>query len=337
VATLGTNVVTMADLAKEIGPDGKPIRMAQLLDQENEILTDIPWVQGNLITGHRMAADTSLPSINYRRANKGVALSKGTAGQFDEVCARMEAFSEVDEIIHDLSPNPGTVRLNQARRHMQAMGQKFATSLFYGNVVTNPDEFNGLASRYTAAVAASTIYYDQMVDGTGTQSDNTSIWLVGWSENTVFGIYPQNMTGGLQHNDLGKQMLQENTGDQATSRRMVYTDQFFWNCGLAVADWRYVVRICNLDASNLRADSSAADLVKLMIAAYHRIPNPSSVRLVWYVNRRVLTALHIQSLTKSQYMTTFDGVAGRPVTTFMGIPLRTVDALTIAEAAITFS
>ena len=338
MATLGTSVLTLADVAKSFGPDGQVMTdVAELLSQTNDIIPDILWKEGNLPTGHRMLARTSLPSINWRRANKGVALGKSTKAQFDEVTGRMEAWSEVDEMILDISSNPAATRMDEASAFIEAMGQELADTLFAGNVSTAPDEFTGLGPRYNAAVSGTTVYYDSMINGQGSGNDNTSVWLVGWGNNKVFGIYPKGSSAGLSRMDQGKQILQENTGDQATSRRVVYSEQFKWDCGIAVQDWRYVVRICNVDVSNVRADSGAADLVKLMIAAVERIPNLSACQPRFYMNRTLKTALRIQGLNKSSYQTTFETVAGKPVTMFDGIPVRTVDALGIAEAAISFS
>lgn len=338
MATLGTSVLTLADVAKSWGPDGGVMTdVAELLSQTNEIIPDILWKEGNLPTGHRMLARTSLPSINWRRANKGVSLGKSTKAQFDEVTGRMEAWSEVDEMILDISKNPAATRMDEASAFIEAMGQELADTLFAGNVSTAPDEFTGLGPRYNTAVAASTVYYDSMIDGGGSGSDNSSVWLVGWGNNKVFGIYPQGSQAGLSRADQGKQILQENTGDQATSRRVVYSEQFKWDCGIAVQDWRYVVRICNLDVSNMRALSSAPELIYMLIDAVERIPNLSACSPVIYANRTVKTYLRKLAIQKAAYQITLDTVGGKPMTMFQGIPVRQVDALGIAESRIVFS
>ena len=46
MAVLGSSVATIVDIAKRLDPDGKIARIAELLNQENEILDDIVWAEG---------------------------------------------------------------------------------------------------------------------------------------------------------------------------------------------------------------------------------------------------------------------------------------------------
>ncbi|MCV5633279.1 hypothetical protein OFN23_34560, partial [Escherichia coli] len=74
----------------------------------------------------------------------------------------------------------------------------------YGNTSLNPERFMGMAPRYNDKSAANG---KNIIDAGGTQTDNASIWLMCWGENTVHGIYPKGSKAGLQHNDLGEQTL----------------------------------------------------------------------------------------------------------------------------------
>ena len=78
-----------------------------------------------------------------------------------------------------------------------------------------------------------------------------------------------------------------------------YRTHYKWDNGLALRDWRYVVRIANIDVSNLSEPSSAANIAKLMVKALHRIPNRGMGRPVFYMNRTVGRALDLQSLEKT--------------------------------------
>ncbi len=78
MATLGTNVLTLADWAKRLDPDGKVPMIVELLEQTNEVLLDMQWVEGNLPTGHRTTVRTGLPGIAWRLLNQGVQPSKST-------------------------------------------------------------------------------------------------------------------------------------------------------------------------------------------------------------------------------------------------------------------
>lgn len=327
MATLGTTALTLADLAKRMDPDGSTAQIVELLTQKNEILEDMHWEPGNLTTGHRTTVRTKLPSVGWRRLNLGVLASKSQVAQMDEACGLMEAFSEVDEELLALADNPAQTRLQEDSAFLEAMNEEMASTLFYGNAATAIDEFNGLATRYASLTGD---YADSMISGAGAGSDNTSIYVVVWGPTTVFGIVPKNTKAGLEQKDLG---VETKTDSNNRILRVART-QFKWRAGLAVKDWRYVIRICNIDVSNLIAESSAADLIKLLIRALERIPSLSAGRAAIYCNRTVRTMLRIQMLAKSNLNLTLDTIAGKKVLMFDGIPVRQCDQLLTTEATV---
>lgn len=337
MAAIGNTFKTLADLAKEMTPDMRAVAtVAELLNEEKEMLDDIPWMEGNLPTGNRTSQRTTLPTVYARIANQGVAVSKSTVAQIDDAAARIEGWSEIDEMILDMSPDPAMTRVNEDNAFVESMGQKLSDMLITGNAATTPEEFTGFATRYATATTTTT-YRDQMVQGGGSGSDNMSIYLVGWGPNTVHGIYPRGMTGGLQTKDWGKR-VKEDTGNL---RQVVYATQFVWNCGLAVKDWRYVVRICNIDHSALVAQSSNAVLANLLIQAYERLPKNTygdNFRPVFYMPRACRTMLAIEIQNKSNVNFTFESFRGRKaVPSYHGIPLRVMDNLTNSESTISFT
>ena len=62
-------------------------------------------------------------------------------------------------------------------------------------------------------------------------------------------------------------------------------------------DWRYVVRICNIDVGDLVANSTPPDLITLMTKAVNRIPNLGVGKPVFYCNRTVKTFLEVQAFS----------------------------------------
>jgi hypothetical protein len=116
----------------------------------------------------------------------------------------------------------------------------------------------------------------------------------------------------------------------------MYRDWFEWNHGIAVEDWRNVVRIANIDSSDLTKNAaSGADLIDLMVQAEELIDGEGDdSRLVWYVPGRIRSFLRRQMLNKSNVYLTNETIAGRRVTAFNGKPLRKVDRLLQTEARI---
>src|SRR5512146_2847170 len=148
MATLNATVLSLLDWAKRIDPKGKTAPIAELLSQNNEILTDMRWMQGNLPTGHRTTVRTGLPTVTWRLLNGGVAPSKSTTAQIDEQCGMLEAYSEVDVDLAALNGDVGAFRLSEAAAFIESMNQEMASTLFYGNSSTDPEQFMGLAPRF---------------------------------------------------------------------------------------------------------------------------------------------------------------------------------------------
>ena len=333
MATLAANVLTLADWAKRIDPDGKTPKIVELLAQTNQILDDKLFMEGNLPTGHRTTVRTGLPTVAWRLLNQGVQPTKSTTAQLDEQVGILEAWSEVDKDLAILNGNTSAFRLSEAQAFIEAMNQEMAQTLFYGNSGLNPEEFTGLSVRYNDLSANNA---QNIIDAGGTGSDNSSIWLVVWGAQTCFGIFPKGSKAGLIHEDKGEVTV-ETTAGIAGSRMVAYQDRWQWKCGLALKDWRYVVRIANIDISNLTSKSSAADLYDSMIKAIHRIPNLQMGQAAFYMNRSTFQMLDIQGRddVQSGGQLKYEVVAGKPVQTFRSIPVRTCDALTEAEAQVT--
>lgn len=314
-----------------LNPGGKIDKIVELLGRTNEILEDMVYVEGNLPTGHLSTIRTGLPEVAWRLLNYGVPNGKAQTAQVTDTCGMLEAYSEVDKRVAGLNGNTAEFRLSQDKAFVEAMNQAMATTLFYGDTRTNPERFLGLAPRFSDAVNAGN--KEQLVNGGGSGSDNTSVWLVVWSPETVHGIYPKGTTAGIDHQNLGEVTL----FDAAGNKYQGYRGHYEWHTGLVVADWRYVVRICNIDVSNLISGSGAADLVNLMIEASERIPALGMGKAAWYCNRTVRTALRKQIIAKSNVNLTWDSVAGKRVLAFDEIPVRRCDAILSTEAAISFS
>jgi hypothetical protein len=332
MATLGANALTLADWAKRLDPDGKTPQIAELLSQSNQVLDDMIFMEGNLPTGHRTTIRTGLPTVAWRLLNQGVQPSKSTTAQVDEQCGMLEAYSEVDKDLAELNGNVSSFRLSEAGAFVESMNQEMASTLFYGNQGTAPEEFTGLAIRYSSLSATNG---QNIITGSGAGADNSSIWLVNWGPQTIHGIFPKGSKAGLMHEDLGLTTVEASAGI-AGSRMRAYLDHWQWKCGLALKDWRYAVRIPNIDISNLVAKSSAADLIELMIKAIHRIPNLSMGKPVFYMNRTCFQMLDIQRRDDviSGGGLVYSDVDGKAVPLFRGIPVRICDALVENEAAV---
>ncbi|MDN0442938.1 hypothetical protein FCY18_12490 [Escherichia coli] len=323
----GLTALTLADWGKRVDPNGKVDKIIELLGQTNPILQDMPFVEGNLPTGHRTTIRSGLPSATWRLLNYGVQPSKSTTVQVTDSVGMLETYAEVDKSLADLNGNTAEFRLSEDRAFIEAMNQQMAQTLFYGDSSVNPQQFMGLSSRYSSLSAGNA---QNIIDAGGTGTDNTSIWLVVWGENTVHGIFPKGQKAGIQMEDKGQVTLEDANGGKYEGYRTHYK----WDNGLALRDWRYVVRIANIDVSNLSEPSSAANIAKLMVKALHGIPNRGMGRPVFYMNRTVGQALDLQSLEKTSLAISVKETEGEWWTSFRGVPIRETDALLETEARV---
>lgn len=333
MATLAVTNPTLLDLVRMTDPNGTLAAVVEILNATNEVLDDMTFVEGNLPTGHRTTVRTGLPLPTWRKLYGGVQPTKGQYAQITDNTGMLEAYAEVDKALADLSGNTSMFRLNEDRAHIEGMSQEMARVLFYGNEGVQPEAFTGLAPRFNSTTAANgeNIVLGGSVSG---QTDNSSIWLVVWGPNTIHGIVPRGSQAGLQVRDLGEVTIENVDGNGG--RMQAYRTHYRWDAGLTVRDWRYVVRIANIDKSLLTHNlASGANIADLMVQATELVPNLGAGRAVFYVPRNIKTFLRRQIIERTANSTlSQETISGKPVTMFAGIPVRRVDALAADEARV---
>ena len=334
MATLSAINPTLLDVTKRLDPNGKIDTISELLAETNEIIEDMTFLDGNLPTGHRTTVRTGLPAPTWRKLYGGVQPAKSTTAQITDSCGMLEAYAEIDKALADLNGNAAAFRLSEDRAFIEGMNQEFANTLFYGNEGTNPEAFTGFAPRFNTKSGAINGENILLADATASGSDQTSIWLVVWGPNTVHGIYPKGSKAGLSMEDKGQVTVENIDGNNG--RAEAYRTHYRWDLGLTVRDWRYVVRITNVDTSALTKNASAgADLIDKMTEALELIPSLSMGRPAFYCNRTVRSFLRRQIMNKVAGSTlTMDQVAGKHVTMFDGVPVRRCDRITSTESVI---
>ena len=344
MAVLGTTALTYADWAKRLDDGYQVATIVELLSLTNEIMDDMLLVEGNLPTGHKSTIRTGLPSATWRLLNYGVPNAKSTTAQVVDTCGNLETYSVIDKDIADLNGNTAEFRLSEVRAFLEGMTQQMATTLIYGNVGVNPERFHGLSPRYNSVSTATAQTAANVIDMGGTGSTNTSIWIVVWGADTAHGIFPKGKITGLQHRDMGEWPVL----DANNNTYQAYRDHFKWELGFTVRDWRYIVRLANIDVTLLNS-VNAANILNGLVRGLRRLPTATAKaspvqtsdapsirdsmgRCVIYCNRVVSTYLDLQAMNKTNVLLQMREFEGHVVTTFRGIPVRTVDAILNTEA-----
>lgn len=335
MATLATTHPTLLDVKLRTDPDGNIGKVIEILNQQNEILDDMVWIESNEMTGHQTSVRTGIPEPTWRKLYGGVQPSKSTTAKVREGIGMLENYAEIDRALADFNGNSAAWRMSEEIPFIEGFAQKLARYVIYGTEATEPEAFTGLAARYSSNDSAVALNAENVIAPVATpdNADNTSIWLVVWGPNTVHGLYPKGSKGGIQVHDKGNVTI-ENV-DGAGGRMEAYRTHYRWDAGLCVRDWRYVVRV-QFDYEDLVKDAATGpDLFDLLVQAIEMIPNLNAGRAVFYCNRSVRTWLRRQLINKVKNSTlSMENIAGKMVLAFDGIPVRRVDQILLTESGV---
>jgi hypothetical protein len=342
--------LTLLDWARRQDPEGHIDEIAELLSQCNEIYKELPWREGNLPTGHQGTVRTGLPQGTWRQLNVGLTGTKSLTAQIQAGAGMLAALSQIDKDLADLNGDAEGVRVSEDNAHLEGMSQQMATQLFYGNSATSPTQFTGIMPLYNTITTSNAQNAKNVLSGGGTASNNLSIIIAGWGDRTGFGFFPKGSLAGLQFEDKGDVVF---AYDSSNNPYRAYTSWFEWKAGLFIEDWRYFVRIANIDTTSAGlAGASPADLFALLSKAVIRLPTltkrasgitetdapdepaPGIVPAI-YVNRTGREYMDIQAIRDRNVLLGFKDYAGEPVVEFRQIPIRVNDVLTNTEAQLT--
>lgn len=330
MATIGQNNLTLSDWKGRIDPSGKLDTIIEAAANVNHIMQDMLYIEGNQSEGNKATIRTGYPAGTWRMLYGGVPEEKSSTKQVVDAVGILEAYSTVDAHLTEISPDPVGFRMGEDASFLEGMMQTLETKFFYGNQATDPEEITGLAPRYGTLTADATSL--NVIDGGGSGSDQTSIWLVTWHPQTCFTFFGKGTKAGFQVTDKGMQTVYDTNNDPFEAWRT----HFKWQIGVALPDWRYCARLCNVDSVDRDAGTVAfrTNLIKLL----NKRPNIKG-RSVIYMNRATQTALEIEmtdiGTTESGRALRYGEWLGVPTMFLRDVPIRIADAITDAEAEVT--
>ena len=312
---------SLVDYAKQFDPSGQELAIAEVLSQSNDIIGDALVQESSLDSGHEYAVRTGIPEGTWRRAYKGIDPAKATTKVVVESYGTLSAYSVVDKLVAEKGGHVDAVRTGQSRAIIAGMSNTMASNLIYGDCGVNPERFTGLAERYNELSGAESSRNVINAGGT-TNGQNSSIYLVVWDQDKVFTFFPKGSKAGIQRVDYGLVTHVDNDGKEYPA----YKEYFEWKLGLAVQDWRFAGRLCNIDVTNI-----PSDLIDKMCDLEERIQSLSMGKPVWYMNRTVKAALRKLTSNRTNIQYTPDQITSRPLMTFNEIPVHICDAITDTE------
>lgn len=312
--------LSIKELTARIDPRGNAARIAEVLQQKNAILEDIPWVEANESFTNRAVRRSAEPTGSFRKLNLGISPAASKTTPIVDVVGMLESYSKVDVRLAKAAPSPVQFRSDEDMSHVAGMGKTIAGKLLYGNAAVTPEEFTGLAPRLNAITT-------NCVDAGGSGGDTTSIYVITWDTDYCHGLYGRGMSGGISQKDLGEVAI-EASGLINTW----YLTHFVWEAGLCVRNERGIGRVANIESSKTAASNAfnEDDLIDLMVEM-DLLP---STRI--YVNRNIFAQMWKRLKDKNNvYFTRNQGLdaGGLPIS-FNGIPIRLVEQIVNTETAV---
>lgn len=339
---------TMLDVASRMDSAGDIMDVIETQSQTNDWAEDAPFVEASEKTGHEFTMRQSLPGGAWRGYNMGTGFSKSTTLKGRVGLGMLTEWSQCDAALLRHSGKGEAFRRSEDNAVIEGMGQTIARTLVYGNTTINPLEFMGWATFYNTVNTANAYNAANVLDGGGVNSNNTSLYLIGWSPNTMAMIYPRGSKAGLTVSDRGDTVP---AYDSAGNPFIAWTTYFEQEIGFCPMDWRYGARIANLDVTNVGlAGPNAFDLFEGMGALTLRFPKTSKAvsgvvktdapteasghRRVWYGNRTILHYMYTQAMRNKQVLLRLEDYAGIVTDNFRGDPIKLIDQIVNTEARV---
>jgi hypothetical protein len=341
---LTPGLFTYSEWAARRDADGKISALVNLMSQQNSILNDMLAAECQTGNVFEYTQVVKLPTPQRRAYNQGVVRTMAAVAKQVTTAVEYADWATIDASLARLGDQLQEQRAQEDFLHMEGMNQKIASDIFYSNRATDPLAFTGLANIYNTVNPATSGIAANVIDAGGTGSDNASMWLIVWGPKHIHTIFPNGMAAGIQHKDMGLLPIVDADGREF----LAYRTWLQWNIGLAIHDWRFAVRVANIDVSDLNTVSAAnlLDLLAQMVlrppvmpAGVGPVQNTDDPRIVTgraaiYVNRTVYGALERQVTNKTNILLQLREWDGMTVLTYRGIPIRIVDALLNTESRV---
>ncbi|MGB2579518.1 hypothetical protein AAIR98_001437 [Elusimicrobium simillimum] len=318
----GTGLPNLSDYAKSIDPNGDVVPAVDRLAEENEIINDMPVIEGNLDTGDVYLASTERPAASKRRVNSGVEATKGKNEQIVEGYAHYEQRSIVDKRLVPAQAKIEDFRAQELGKSISALGEGMSGEIFYGDAKEDPDAFNGFAVRYSDPKKAGRT----LIDGKGTGTHLTSIYLVCWDKEVgAYGFVPKGAKVGINVTDLtpGNKPHKIEDAKKPGAAFLGYETFVEWDQGIGVKDLRFCSRIANLDLDSI----SDAELLKLLRRATNMVQTLNKGKFCWYMNRWATDRVEGALDAKNNVQFTNESPSLLKLRTLHRIPLRMCDAI----------
>lgn len=319
----------MLDYAMFLQRGEKTAKLGQVVALQaatNRLFEVLPIKETNHPSMEVVPLQGDLPEIAWRIINKGTtpAVTRFKSASF--TCGGLENFVQIDEKLAEMCGPDYIAAENQA--HMAALGTKIASTFFYGDEKVNPAGFTGLSAYYYDTSTPD--WGGQVKSAGGSGSALTSLWFVGFSDTSIYGICPPKIPTGFQYRCNGIVSIMVNDTE---IKAVEY--QYTWDLGLVVADYRKGARLKDIDTTALDS-SEAKAFTESMAEVFAKVDPPSGnqARIVGFANKDLMAyIIKAHALTNQGFVIDFRDYKGKPTMFYQGVPILLCDAITSTESA----
>jgi len=303
--------------------------VVDLTVKETPFLDDLHVQEANDGTGNKSVIETGLPAVSWPMIYEGTAPSKGESREVRDAAGYATSLMELAYRLYEIAPDRAAYLLQKAKSHLRAMGNAMGTAAIYGDIRTDPNQFNGFSLRYpqhgsTETDEAAHFCISAMRSSGTSSAALRSIYLAGHGADGVFGFYPKGTTAGLKPNAADMNAW---SFDSSNRRYRSIVQLFEWNMGLCVKDFRKCGRLSNIESDAMFNTTGMPAYIELLRRLKTRVDG-EGVRQCWYMGKTTLEMVEtvLCRLTQANAIAQKD-VEGREVTTLFGIPVRTMNCM----------
>jgi hypothetical protein len=317
--TLNRDYNNLLDVVKG---DAAISQLVEIAQKRTPLIEDLPMRQGTEKTGNKVMIRTGYPHGTWTKLYEGIQPEKSQVAQVTDECGHLEGLSKIDQSELDIADNPASLISIEDKGFFIGMSEDVERNAFYGQ--RGGKEFAGLECRYNTFDRTKALSADYVLDGGGTTvGGQTSIWFVIWGDMTAFGFYGKNTTGGIRRQVFPIAPMEAPQGGTMIGRQT----HFDWWIGLTVKDYRSIVRIANIDVSNL----DTFDFDSYLIKATNLIENKRLGTPLIYMNKTVKTALDIYRAKKLNVQYAPVAWNGNEIDGYRGFGIRDAEMLLLTE------
>ena len=341
----GIRALTYVDFLKGLDPKGNfAHRVVDMTVRANEMLDDITVIAANNGTTLDTTVRTETPKPVWITFYGGIPSNKGSKARVKATCGRMGTKIIVDKKLYESADDKDAVVADEIMSAQNGMKLEMGNTLIYGNINDNPLAFPGLMKHYSAYSNGSeddteSAHYVLNAFGAANGANKLStsklgsILLVGWSPNTITCFHPEkDQLGGIEITKKREVDVPDpDKGGDATYE--AYQQYLYWTLGLAVRDYRYGGRICNIQRDDmLNGNDKGASYLELIDRLSQRVFDDNGVKQAFYMDKGMWENVCVlfSRMTRANAIT-FANVEGRKERRLFGVPVRIQEAMKVNE------